>query len=199
VGTDVRPCGYDDVRTLGASLARAFRDDPVFRYLVPDVDDDERARRLTPFFAATVGFSRSRGEAWTNDDGTAGALWRGPGVHIPQWRQLGAGFAFLRAAARHVPKGLRLLNAIEREHPKEPEHWYLSVLGTAPEQQGKGFGGALLAPILQRCDTAGIPAYLESSKEANLAFYGRFGFRVVRELVPVPGGPTLWPMWRDPQ
>ena len=36
----------------------------------------------------------------------------------------------------------------------------------------------MLAPGLALCDTEGLPAYLESSKEPNVAFYGRFGFRV---------------------
>jgi ribosomal protein S18 acetylase RimI-like enzyme len=72
------------------------------------------------------------------------------------------------------------------------------VLGTAPEHQGKGLGSAMMAPVLHRCDDEGLPAYLESSKESNIAFYRRHGFEVVGEVV-VPDGPTLWPMWREPR
>ena len=43
-----------------------------------------------------------------------------------------------------------------------------------------------------------IPAYLESSKERNIAFYARHGFRVTRE-VTLPKGPPVWLMWRDPR
>ena len=57
---------------------------------------------------------------------------------------------------------------------------------------------ALLAPVLGRCDREGLPAYLESSKESNIAYYERFGFAVIGELQAAPGGPTLWPMWREP-
>ena len=65
-----------------------------------------------------------------------------------------------------------------RVHPHEP-HWYLAVLGTDPSFQRTGAGTALLEPVLARVDAEGLPAYLETQKEANLAWYGRFGFDVV--------------------
>jgi len=54
-----------------------------------------------------------------------------------------------------------------------------------------------MATILTRCDAEGIPAYLESSKESNLAYDERHGFRTTRELSLPDGGPSVWPMWRD--
>ena len=55
--------------------------------------------------------------------------------------------------------------------------------------------GEVFAARLEICDAMGLPVYLESSKDANLPFYERHGFRVVGEVV-VPRGPTLWPMVR---
>jgi ribosomal protein S18 acetylase RimI-like enzyme len=54
----------------------------------------------------------------------------------------------------------------------------------------------LLAHVLARVDADGVPAYLESSNERNLAFYGRQGFEVTSEVV-ITGGPRVWPMWRE--
>src|SRR4029078_5686236 len=86
---------------------------------------------------------------------------------------------------------------VERRHPPEP-HLYLAVLGTDPPAQGRGIGTAVLRPGLDLCDREGLPAYLESSKESNVGFYARFGFRVIAE-VRMPGeGPTVWLMWRNP-
>jgi ribosomal protein S18 acetylase RimI-like enzyme len=87
---------------------------------------------------------------------------------------------------------------MERKHPKTPQHWYLAVLGTAPDAQGRGLGSAVLGPVLEQCDRDGVGAYLESSKERNIDFYARHGFRVLEEL-RLLRGPKMWKMWREPR
>ena len=52
---------------------------------------------------------------------------------------------------------------------------------------------------LDRVDAEHAPAYLESSKPENVPYYQRFGFEVTGEIVLPNGGPTLWPMWRQPR
>jgi GNAT superfamily N-acetyltransferase len=88
------------------------------------------------------------------------------------------------------------LLGIERRHPRDVQHWYLAVLGSDPSAQGNGFGSAVLAPVLERCDVDGVGAYLESSRERNIDFYARHGFRVTTPL-GLPCGPMIWPMWRE--
>ena len=83
---------------------------------------------------------------------------------------------------RTFPRAARVLRLMEKKHPTDREHYYLAVLGVEPGLQGRGFGAALIEPVLSRCDRDGTPAYLESSKERNIAFYERHGFRVLEEL-----------------
>lgn len=97
---------------------------------------------------------------------------------------------------RNRRTGIRLLDLVERSHPTEP-HWYLAVLGVDPRHQGRGLGRALVQPVLDQCDRAVLPAYLETQKPENLPFHERFGFRVTDEI-SVPGSPPVWLMWRDP-
>jgi ribosomal protein S18 acetylase RimI-like enzyme len=105
---------------------------------------------------------------------------------------------FLGAGVTALPRLVRGFSAIERHHPEEPHH-YLAVLGTDPSAQGQGLGTAVMRPVLEMCDADGVPAYLESSKERNVAYYARHGFRVRQELDVPGGGPRIWLMWREPQ
>jgi GNAT superfamily N-acetyltransferase len=97
------------------------------------------------------------------------------------------------------PRLVRAHVWMERKHPKRPEHWYLPVIGVAPEWQGRGFGQALLQPMLRQCDQEGVPAYLEASTPRNRALYERNGFRCVEEGVYAKSAPPLWRMWREPR
>jgi GNAT superfamily N-acetyltransferase len=89
---------------------------------------------------------------------------------------------------------------IEHLHAgQSPPHWYLGYLGARRDRQGQGLGTQLLREVLAGADTDGVPAYLESSNERNLALYERHGFRVVGDLRALGHGPIIWRMWREPQ
>lgn len=197
VTTVAVPAGEGDIEALGDVLQAAFWDDPVMTWMLPH--EESRSRRMAGLFRVLLkAHYMSMHTVWTTADQAGGALWAPPGHwKIPNWELVKAspGLA-VSLGVRSIP-ALRFLEDIDREHPKEP-HWYLGVLGTGPAHQGKGIGSALMRPVLERCDTEGVPAYLESSKESNIPFYARHGFVVTGE-VSAPGGPTLWPMWRDPQ
>ena len=92
------------------------------------------------------------------------------------------------------------LAAIDPYHHRDvpPAHWYVMVVGVAPEEQGKGIGRALLQPIIKRADTAGQPCYLETAQPANVGFYERLGFRRVVDMVEPQSGLRLWTFRRDP-
>jgi GNAT superfamily N-acetyltransferase len=194
----VRDVAAADADPLAAVLGRAVADDPVWRWMFP-----RRPERMAAMFAMLLRHAHLPNgvSELAEQDGEvlAGALWDPPG----RWRisvstQLKQLPALLRVLGGRTFTVLRGLGEIERAHPIEP-HWYLAVLGTDPAAQGRGLGSALLRSRLSRCDDTRFPAYLESSKEENVPYYERFGFRVTGE-VRLPGdGPRVWPMWRNPQ
>jgi GNAT superfamily N-acetyltransferase len=188
-----------DLGPVTEALADAFWDDPVLAWILKD--ESSRSRRLAGLFSAQMrGHYLALGTVWITAAPAAGAaLWAPPGhALIPPLTTLRYAPDLMRALGRSTARALLSLNRVEHKHPKEP-HWYLGVLGTRKAAQGRGIGSALLGPVLERCDTEGIPAYLESSKYENLAFYGRHGFAVTGEIALPFGGPTVWPMWRDPR
>ena len=77
-------------------------------------------------------------------------------------------------------------------------HWYLLVIGSDPSVRGAGFGQALMHSRLDRCNGEHAPAYLESSEQALIPYYNRFGFEQIEESW-IPDGPTMIPMWRAPR
>ena len=194
----VRRATTDDLAALTGALARAFMDDPVARWSCPR--EQLRMSVLEGFHGARLRQLHPLEEVWTTEDRSSAALWAPPEQWHTSWRQ---DLALARCVARpalalRLPFTVSGLLGMERRHPRQPPHWYLAVLGTDPSEQGNGLGSAVLRPVLEQCDADGLGAYLESSKESNIAFYARHGFRVTGEL-RLPFGPTMWPMWRDPR
>ena len=189
----VRKVGRPDTTAVAATLAQAFENDRVMRWLVPGEG------RLEPAFTLYLEqIWLAHDACFATTDGLAAACWLPPG----QWR-LGAGrrLALLPRLAgvmgRDLPRMANGLRVIEARHPRKP-HWYLPLVGVVPEAQGRGRGAALLRHMLDRCDGEGTPAYLEATTERSRALYAMHGFEVTEELRLPGGGPPLWPMWREP-
>jgi ribosomal protein S18 acetylase RimI-like enzyme len=194
--TEPRRATPEDVPALARMLTRAFLDDPVATWSCPP--ERLRPKVLERFQATRLRQLLEHSEVWTTPELSSVALWAPPKLWKTTPRQ---DAALARAMLRprllmRAPVIVAGLVGIERRHPHTPPHWYLAVLGTDPAAQGQGLGSAVLAPVLRECDADGVGAYLESSKERNVAFYARHGFRVTEEL-QLPRGPKMWAMWRD--
>lgn len=188
-----------DAESMGAMFARAFAEDPVWAWMC-GARYAHFTRRAAPFFAVETRRHLRLGSAWTVPGANAGALWAPPGawktslVDLARWAP-----SATRVFGSHLARSLQALAKVDQVHPSE-DHWYLALLGTDPDHQRTGLGSALLAPVLAECDTEGLPAYLETSKEENLAFYARHGFvETSRMMLGGPAGVPMWTMWRDPQ
>lgn len=185
-------------------LARSFDDSPLMRHCIPG--DRRRPSILRSFFRASIRDARPFGNVFVARDGDrvlGAAVWLPPGRYPPstsrQLRQLSGTLTLGPMAPKAVRPSLRYLRASESVHPRTP-HWYLAVLGVDPSFQGQGLGGRLLEPILECADAEGIPVYLETDRERNLAFYARYRFGLVDTLLPDgDAGPPEWTMWRDPR
>ncbi len=188
---------------IGA-LARAFYDDPLFGYFLSD--PVAQSKGLLHYMAAAVADAMPFGEIWAaRTDGkiACGAVWLPPGAYPRGVRRdlmtnLRGAPAFVRTG-RRLAGAFRLLAALDGVHHEVTEpHYYLGILGTDPLFQRSGAGTATLQPVLERCDTEGLHAYLETQKEENLAYYARHSFELVRK-VEVEGLPPVWTMLRTPR
>ena len=192
----VRRARGEEIDAMAHTLARAFDDDPLTTWLFPN--DATRARRLPVFFRSLLRASMPFGEVLTTDGTRSVAIWNPPGTFpLSRGADARVGFTTARLVGPRIVSKAKGLLFFATHHPRE-RHWYLQMLGTDPQWQGRGAGSAVLAPVLARCDRDGERVYLESSKEANIAFYERHGFEVTADI-QVPGGPMVWAMWRDPR
>jgi GNAT superfamily N-acetyltransferase len=89
----------------------------------------------------------------------------------------------------------RVHEELSEVHPPV-RHCYLGLLGIRVEGQGQGLGAELLDAWLCEVDSLGLPAYLETDQERNLAFYSRAGFEVSAKLSVL--GVEIWCMCRRP-
>jgi len=178
--TPVRGARKADLRAVSLVLARAFRNDPVHRWILPGEFD--WALASDAFFAMVMRDMLRHDAAWTTETREGAALWVPPyPVQAPLRDRLAMAMHWYAALGRRAGEVGAQLARIERAHPPEP-HWYLAVLGTDPRHQGRGVGSALLAPILARCDAELVPALTEREARELVGQHG---------LVFLPGGRVL--------
>ena len=142
-----------------------------------------------------------RRACFTTDDQAGAALWAPPGKPTTpacwrpwrrwcRWRPTWPG--------RHFPRALRGSGPSEAIHPTEP-HWYLATLGTDPDRAGpRGWLGPARPRSWPAATRTGYGPTSSPPRSRTSPFYRRHGFEVTGE-VRLPGGPTVWPMWRDPR
>jgi ribosomal protein S18 acetylase RimI-like enzyme len=190
---DIHRASLGEVPRIAATLARAFFDDPVFRWAAPD---DDRRRELLPAFFALVAETLARYDE-IHVAGPGAALWVPPGgAPVPDDLAPEFGRRMLAIAGADAERLFEVSELIDSRHPSG-SFYFLQFIGVEPAAQGRGLGSRLLVHMLERCDREGTRAYLDATSEANKRLYERHGFRASGEYAPV-GGPPLWPMWREP-
>jgi GNAT superfamily N-acetyltransferase len=195
-GDGARLATEDDHEAAAEALALAFADDPAWAHLIPD--DATRAERLLTFFTAEIHhLVPDHRQVWVTEGGAA--LWGRPGGwRVPTRQTLSQTRPMAAVFGRRLPLAIWTQLRLERHHPRSPDHWYLHYLGVEPRRQGRGLGGTLLSPVLDRCDREGIPAHLEASTERSRILYERNGFTLTKTFDMPGGGPPLREMWREP-
>ena len=192
--TEVRVAGPPDGPEVGRILAAGFADDPVMCWMFEEPGRVAKIEVFFRFYAEEVlvplgATSLLPGgcAAWTPPD-------------APPWPD-DRRARFVGALATVCTEGdlerLGVCADVLRAHHPAGRLWYLGQIATEPGMRGRGVGSALLARSLQAVDADHLPAYLESSNPRNVSLYERHGFAVVGSI-DLPGGPSLTPMWRDP-
>jgi ribosomal protein S18 acetylase RimI-like enzyme len=191
------------IKEAGEVLARAFQDNPMPQYVVPD--DAKRARVLDWFMSVAARYGHMYGEVYTTADKVeGGAIWLPPeNFAMSPVRMVRSGMILmpLKLGLAAFGRFMNFSNHWEHLHKRDipRPHWYLWFVGVDPPRQGQGTGSALMQPVVARADADGLPCYLETANARNVPLYERHGFEVVVEDDLPKGGPHFWTMKREPR
>jgi len=189
------------VKPAAEVLSRAFKNYPLLRYYFPD--ELQRHKMASYFVSVPVYYGLRYGEVYATSTGLEGiAVWL-PSENCPMavWKVLrSVPLSVLFGFGRYGGSKMRRMGAYTDETHKRLvscPHWFLQVVGVDPRYKGQGHASRLLKPILSRIDREGLPCYLETHDEYNVAIYKHLGFAVI-EKSTIPGAKlTNWAMLRD--
>ena len=169
---ETRRVATSELDRVTAVLARAFQDDPMWRWALGKDATDERRARLERFFDGIARILHARHElTYTAGDVAGAAVWMPPG----------SGSSRLVDEARLAPtvlgafgatgtvRLLKLLTGVERVHLREP-HYYLFAIGADRATRPRRRLGAARADAgaLRRREDAGVPRVVEPGEHSVL-------------------------------
>jgi GNAT superfamily N-acetyltransferase len=180
----------DRVPELATLLGRAFEDDPMLVWPF----GGSKLEQFTTFFRAFDEQISGLGWLWEAGQGLGVAAWIPPGndgVMLDIDRAIRP--TLVGAEDRHE----EMWEWIAGNFPEEP-FWYLDHIGVEAEHRGGGVGTALIQHGLAFADRDMVPAFLETGRPGNVAYYERRGFRTISDDDAPGGGPHIWFMRYDP-
>jgi GNAT superfamily N-acetyltransferase len=182
VSANIVRLAESQIPAAAAILARAFHDDPLMIYTIPE--PAERVRLLPEVYARIIRFGLLAGEVHTTAGAVEGAaIWMPPNA---KWTRenLEASGMYELASLIGNDAYQRYRDVVGREWQARERDmtdacWYLFILGVEPSRQRLGFGGALMRPVLERADAEQLACYLETENERNVTFYLKQGFELI--------------------
>jgi GNAT superfamily N-acetyltransferase len=190
---EVRVATEHDVDGITATLTAAFEADPLWSWAFP-------REGLGDLWRMLISSALRYPWVWVADDYAAASVWIPPGgVELTEEEEAALGSLLNQLIGSRAAEVESLFGRLDATHPDQPPHYYLSLLGTHPDNRGEGLGMALLADNLAKIDSEGMPAYLESSNPQNDPRYERLGFVQVGEFQRPDGRLTCSTMWREPR
>ena len=199
--TTIRLAGAQ-IPAAAETLARAFNDDPLMVYAIPD--PSERARLLPDVYARMVRFGLLAGEVHVTAGALEGvALWLPPNA---KWTRENIEASGMHQLATIIGDGAyqRYREVVSREWQARERDitgpcWYLFLLGVEPSRQRRGLGGRLIRPVIERAEIEQFACYLETENQRNVAFYLKQGFNmIVNGEEAGSSGVRFWTFRRTP-
>lgn len=190
-------------RKAAEVVSSAFFNYPMLTYYFPD--EKRRKRGLPWYMEKTLNCAMRYGEVFVTPD-ISGVMFILPPGHtrLTDREYIQNGFlfiSFVMGLSNYVRNNEcekfvadthdRLLNG--------RDHYYLWGLVADPKTQRKGIGAALLRILTDKADAESMPVYLETHDQKNVAYYEKFGFKLIHTDTIPKHGLDIWCMLREPK
>ena len=186
INSDIVFLNSSEIEQATEILVEAFREDPMFRYLGTEVEQELQinSNALEYFCKMSLQNCQPYHHIYTTANNLKGvAVWIPPGKsEMNAWQFLSMLLVLPGKCGWHkTGRCLSLLSALNKRHQKEmtEPHWNLSLLGVAPAYRGQGIGSLLLQPVLKLADRECFPCYLSTFNQQAISFYQKHKFTVL--------------------
>lgn len=189
------------IKAASYVLSRAFQNDPVIRWQIPDAN--KRLSKLQYFWEFILRIGIKYGEVYATSEDLEGiAVWRpSKKLILAYWKYIKNGIIKLPLkfgikATKRITFFQAVNDSIRNIYMKVP-YWYLGPLAVDPQYQGKGFASMLLKPMLERIEKERVPIWVEINSERNVSFYQHFDFYIIEEIIIPKTNIVNWFMIRE--
>jgi len=199
--SDLMRLNKSQVKPAAEVLTRAFHNYPMLTYYFPD--EIERDEVSIYFFQSALYSGHKYGELYATSSNLEGvAVWlHSDNCPLTFWQIIRSVplSVILNMFSKGVARMMRLGDHMDKTHKRLApfKHWFLEIVGVAPQFQGSGCASKLLLPMLVRIDKEGLPCYVDTIDEQRISLYQHFGFEVLEKSV-IPGTDlSSWAMMRE--
>jgi len=170
----------EEVSQATETLIAAFEEDAFIQCVCGVGVDSIEARRV--FFSAVINYCRLYGRAYrTENFESVGCRLLPAETQLNFWRMLRSGMLKIRGCLgkdrfNNLMKISDEQNVIVKKYLADTEYLYCWVLGTHPDKQRQGFGGAIMRKTFNLARSLNVPCYLETFTESVISAHKHNGY-----------------------
>jgi ribosomal protein S18 acetylase RimI-like enzyme len=186
---NIRKATRKDKTAVVGILTQAFWNEPLINWFAGN--HKNKKQRLDTLMSFVFEKRLPNGEVFITNDSQAVAIWRNDtatkfsiGLMLEYLK-----FLWIYGYKKVMEIG-RYEKSVHSRYPKDKSIYYLWMLGTSNQSQGRGLGSRLMNYMLKDADKNNIDTYLETATESNVALYQHKGFELYDQM-QVVGEPNI--------